>query len=1334
MNTNASLEDVLARPYPSLDKSADADKRFQFSAYRDALTLLLDPNQTVIYSVPAGAGSGKTRLLVAILNGLLRYGVPYDQIEAISFTNASSNDFRRKHIEALVNGGTEFSLSPENICFSTIHQCAMNMLKKLQPHMGGVAYYFEDAPTGAQDDEDEERRRAVRLALYSSVVYGEGDEALLDTLAGYAEQNEKTFILEDLGTGNHFEKAQKLIKEELASDAGLGAFTNMAEGGPDFCIAVATDALMRLYKAKIPLETKRSIYGIPAYMAVDEAQDLDFLQLLFIRALAQNGTSIILVGDSRQTLYEFRQSLSDYPFLQKFMDDFVKGTTIKALISEHALRTNYRCRKEIIDAAEDISDLAVEYSEERWNQEPRPSNLRLIEDPEHIAKGLPNINASNQQEKCSAAITVIIGEPADPINQSADEPTAGPGGALRLLPEFKAVDKLTKSKTKKPKLSQIMALSGGHEEHRIHAHLIKLYERALAGETAGIITRNGIRDTDKRHIESIIQKVYPDAKQKLKLNLISPPKHTPLAEYWFPDQSGQSTHELPFSSIMIAGALTFIFSSDRETLQRLRTAGKRELNYVFVTPDGIRMGDQSAEDYVQTIAEELKLFFGGLKTKLTDLFPDIDPSTLVTKFDELRPIVARFTFDVIVQYGRLLWQTRQLPESHPCRFHHIASKYMEGRYEAMGIRPLSETKGYFKMLWRALASTRFALTEKDRLLLRDVGLTPEFMDADTSLSSFTQSINDYCCVHGIRKPNLESMREIFIKDRETIYDEFSQLWHIKTRNYMREIARCLGKEVRANPNSTEEAYRFVVWQEAYQNARFKSRVNMTYKPDKNQYGGLFLDLINGIKHDAVIQRRNGKSKYSEGNVVIDITTIHSSKGLEWDHVMLYFPQPSPNDKDSSFKSCRDLIYVAITRAAQTLTIVLKKRTKWVESPTDTGIKVFVELMHRWAEKNNYYNRELNWGELNHHDSLQNVVVFDETSHSELERSQTCRMHHYFQDMRHVSTMVPLTPPSYAFFFHSTMSAICAAFIYQRLPSRVDPSIEIAAAVAQIVDRKLDEDAAYRFLISQVHDNLYTLMESMIPMYFLGDRERHHNVLTFYTDALAHQLAAITAKSQLFVILKAYRSKPAYRILIEKSVRKVLPASDSGSEFLPIVGIPDIKIIGPDLTYVADYKTLPKYDDTQGDEELEIYEQVLSTKTQQQVNYYQGMVQANTGHRYLAELLYVADITLMEYEEIPKICPALPHINQGPNYKVVAGVHHAQVLYTDHFDRDQFDGTVIQIQDLRKEYTDNTVRPEHMFQPVPLVGGGLGEVTTDQCRQCGSSVHCAFSKHLHLVEA
>lgn len=1339
---------VLACPHPKLDEAfPSAKKRFQFLAYQKALKLLLDPAGTaVIHAIPAGAGSGKTRLLVAILNGLLRCGIPAHLIEAISFTNASANDFRRKHIQSATDPANVIpGLAPQNICFSTVHQCALNVLRKLQPHLGGVGYYFEDARTGGQDDDDEERRKAVRLALYATVVYG--NESFLAALARHAagKGKEKTFILDDLDKpGVHLEKAKRLIREELVSDAGLGAFTNMAEGGPDYCIAVATDALMRLSHAGKSLEDKRKVYGIPAFMAVDEAQDLDFLQLLFLRALAQNGTSIILVGDPRQTLYEFRNSLSNYPFEDEFMRDFLKETGIRSSISEHALQTNYRCRKEIVEAAEQLSSKIVDYSAERHRREPPPKNLEIIRDPQAIKEGIADERPDNRPEKCAHAVSVIVGEPARVGNESPPKAPLPMDGALGLLPEFqrdaKATDPEVAKSSKRSRPSQIVGLGGGPNQALIREHFAKLYERAAQGETVAIITRNGVKQSDLHFLKNEFEEFarrHGDAADRLKLNLINPPKHSPLAEYWFPDSKGDVTRQLPFSSLMFAGALSFVLSSDAETQKRLKVSGKRPLTTVFVRPNGIRE-TELREDYIQTIAEELKVFFGGVTEKLGELLPDHDKRILPSHLDKLRLIVARFTFDVLVQYGKLLWKTRQVSVQCPCRFHQMACEYLKGREDAMAVRPLTETKRYLKLMWVALSSTPFGLTEIERSRLEAAGLAPEFMDAGTSLNNFPQHINDYCCIQASVSPDLDKLRETFINDRETIYDEFSQLWHTKTRTYMREIARSLGKEVRANPQSSEESFRLVVWSKDYQAARYKARFNITHKSEKKEYGGLFTDLVSGLKHDAVVQRRTGRVRRADDGkkVVINLTTIHSAKGLEWDHVMLFFPQPSPNDKDSSFKACRDLVYVAVTRAARTLTIVLQQKKKeLVESPADTGIKVIVDLMHRWASEKKYYNRHLDWehkGPVEQTTSSE-VTVYDETSHSELERSQTCRMHHYYEDMRSLSTMVPLTPPSYAFFFHSTMSTICAAFINQRLPSRVDPSIAVASAVAQIVERQQHEDDAYRFLEGQVGRELYTLMESMIPMYFLGDRTRHSALLRYYTDSFTHHLAAIVTRSNLFTCLKMYHGKPGYRILIEKSVRKVLPAEQNRS-LLPIVGIPDIEIQGPDITYVADYKTVPVCEQAEDAEALQAYERTISTKTQQQVNYYQGMVNVEPQHRYLAEIIYVADVTLFENQEIPGTCATLPHIGQGPNFKIVAGVKHARVLYTEAFDQNRFSDTVSQIKDLRSTYQDSTVRPTDMFQAVPLVGGGLGEVTLDQCRQCRSGVHCAFNKYLRAEEA
>lgn len=1325
-----SLEDVLARPYPSLDQNT---QQFQFNAYQHAVHLLLTSTTPIMHAIPAGAGSGKTRLCVAILNALLGSGYQAEEIEAITFTNAAANDFRRKHIESLVHAPDDLGIEAENISFSTIHSCAMGLLKKLQPHMDGVSYYFEDASTGSQNDDDSARKQATELALYATVVYGDQGNELLDTLADFPEDDNR-LILDDLAYGDHLAKANKLIKQEMATDVGLGAFTNMNDGSPDFCIAVATDSLMRLYKSNIDIATKRRDFGIPAFLMVDEAQDLDFLQLLLLRAMALNGTSIIMVGDSRQTLYEFRQSLSDLPFQPKFMADFVKGTPIVSTISPHALKTNYRCRKEIIEAAEDVSRLAVTYMHERLQRDNDVTHLAEIGDPPFVATGVPFIVDANRDEKCLPAITVLEGQPVDVI---MEKPSARPKptlGALGRLPEYAEPTNVGPKNRKKKTRSQILSLSGGSNEALIKKHIVSLFERAKAKETVCIITRNNQRETDLAYLRQVIGEVYPEDIGSLEFNILNPQKNFPLSEFWFINKDNRAVNELPFTSVMIAAAITYIMSYDKRTQETVQKKGMKPLKSVFITPEGIRE-KLDKNKHIETIAEEIRIFFDAFLSKADKLLPDADEHGLKDSLDSLRMIAARFTFDVIAQYGQLLWKKVNVPTNHPCRFQDMACQYVKEGNLGFVIRPLHETKSYLKTMWRAISSTRFGIGHEDRRAIEMAGFSPEAMTPATDLINFNSMINDHCLISG-RKHGLSDRREDFIRDREAIYDEFSRLWHIKTRKYMRSIAKELGKAVRNDSEAPEIAYRKLVCDTSFFDAKKEAGLNITTKPDKAEYGGLFSDFASAMSKDVVFVKKDSKEDTSKGKIRINMTTIHSSKGLEWDHVLFYFPTPSPHDYTSSFKSARDLIYVAMTRAARTLAIIIKKHQKLKETPKDTCIKVFTEVMHQWAKAKGLHNRLIDYGSPMPEVNNKSVTVFDETSHSELERSQACQMHHYYQDMRNVSTMVPLTTPSYAFFFHSVMSSICAALINQRIAAVDDKATVIAQIIELAVSRKMGETDTFALLREKGHDEIYVFMECMIPLYNLGDSNRHKALMTYYVDSFTHHLAAITHGSQLFKLLLKYRDNPQYKISIEKSVRRVLVA-ESGQRFMPIMGIPDIKIEGPELTYVADYKTVPNLDGKKDEKDkakekasLIVYEASLSKKTEQQINYYQGMVPAQQHGNYLAELLYVSSLGVMDHEDVPKACIPLPHIGQGRNYKIVAGVEHARILYTNIFDKDQFTETMGQISMLRETYKTNKERPHNMFRAEPLIED-CGEVTDDQCGQCASGVHCSLNKSMKI---
>lgn len=79
------------------------------------------------------------------------------------------------------------------------------------------------------------------------------------------------------------------------------------------------------------------------FMLVDEFQDTDHIQMLWVLLHAAKGTNVTVVGDDDQSIYGWRGALG-YPGMQ----EFVQKTSAK----EITLGINYRCREEILSAAD----------------------------------------------------------------------------------------------------------------------------------------------------------------------------------------------------------------------------------------------------------------------------------------------------------------------------------------------------------------------------------------------------------------------------------------------------------------------------------------------------------------------------------------------------------------------------------------------------------------------------------------------------------------------------------------------------------------------------------------------------------------------------------------------------------------------------------------------------------------------------------------------------------------------------------------------------------------------------------------------------------------------
>lgn len=1363
------LELVLDRPRPSLDENS---VREQLGSYQTALKLFSDPNTVNVFTVPAGAGSGKTRTLVATIIGLLRLGIDPNLIDSISFTNASADDLQEKLIKdlaALSQSGTD-TIKVSNLGFSTIHKHAIDFLKKLEPHVGGVAYYFEDGSTStavapAESPDDEAMEKATRLALYSSIVHSPPDIDLYEALKPIIDSDQTDrFVLANIKTENHVELAKNFIKKEMMSDAGLGAFTNIDDTDPNFSIAVAIDALLRLYleTTHVPIDEKRQRFGIPAYMMVDEAQDLDVIQLLYLRALAINGVSIMMVGDPRQTLFEFRKSVSEWPFLKAFLEALFQGTSIQVHISNSPLKTNYRCRKEILGLAEDISERMASVSKNHVSDKIE----RIIDPPESVVRSHHHETGDKilDADKEAPAVRFFLGDKTSDFDflmpkgrvKSSDRTTGSLSRFARRLEQMEDESiSPEKEKALKSKINylQIPSLCGGGSQHKIESAIQDLYERAKAGDSVAILTRNGLKSADIRYIQKVLRKKYPDIENpsSLRINQINSEKNASLSTYWFFGADEDAHNEVPFSSIMIAAAMHYHLSWDRNASDELKLQGLREFSSVIPasSPEDAKRANEKG-DPESSIRIELRPFVSALMANANDFFPMMGEAELRQYESELVALLARFVKEVLFRYSVVLWERFEgrIYTPQPCRFQSCCTVWNKSRGIPM-LRPLPETKNYFRLFWEALASTPFQLSESDRALLARLGVNSEWMTPSTTMINFPEELavfNDRISVTGSKlKSHVVSRFDDFIRCREAIHEQFSKIYHHKTRVYLREVARQIGKMIRLD-TSVDPDFVMIAAYDHFRGARQKARVNTWVKDGRNNetYMGLFADMQAGMRDIQIKSKpKRAPNLAQEGQVpILNFTTIHSSKGLEWDHVLIFFP-PGTSDTQSSFKSVRDLLYVAFTRAARTLTVVIPTDKNYKkDSASNSPMVVARHIVSEYAREHDFFDRKIELNDLSPLKQLEQdekqelpVKVELQTTHSELEKALSCRMHHHIQHNRNLSSMVPLTPPSYSFFFHTALSSICAGLIGQRLPIPDDPVADIVRVIDSVSNQEnLDEERVYTALMTHAEAQLNDLMSSMIPMYYLSSGKRYMEAISYYARNFASQLASITVGSQLFQNILLVSRIPGHKIWIEKPIKDCVEIEEDNL-FLPILGIPDIKISGSKINFVCDYKTIPYPKDPSGQySESELL--MISEKTSTQINLYQGLGRESQDQDICAEIIYVPDITLFESEEIPVEAPSLPEFNNTAQYKARNNLKNAVVLSTNRFDANRFDVTSDNIAELRFKVKENLEHvPRELFSASPLIGeNSTVEVTYDSCRACASAVHCQKRKKFDSVGA
>jgi len=119
--------------------------------------------------------------------------------------------------------------------------------------------------------------------------------------------------------------------------------------------------------------------------------------------------------------------------------------------------------------------------------------------------------------------------------------------------------------------------------------------------------------------------------------------------------------------------------------------------------------------------------------------------------------------------------------------------------------------------------------------------------------------------------------------------------------------------------------------------RFETRVKKKRKRvvDDEEQDEIPEATLEGFLADLALGSRDDGSSKEERQDQVVLSTIHASKGLEWDHVFLVgaeedlLPHQRTLAGDGEIEEERRLAYVAVTRARQHLTVTwAKTRTKW----------------------------------------------------------------------------------------------------------------------------------------------------------------------------------------------------------------------------------------------------------------------------------------------------------------------------------------------------------------------------------------------------------------------
>lgn len=242
--------------------------------------------------VAAVAGSGKTETLIGRVRHLLRDHTP-DKIAVVMFNKDAAQSFRERFQRAVTGP------APEIRTFNSMGNKIVNRFVPI-----GLL------PKAEIIDTDFRRARMAKDAF----------TRVFKNLRGEDQAPDKELI-------DGFINYLLLVKSDIRSPEDVfedGKYGRAAEGYPDAFKAYEKDRARRQFRffedqlydpVKMMLsqtDAQRYVANKVDFLIVDEAQDMNGIQIALLRILAGERARVMLVGDEDQCIYDWRGSKPDY--------------------------------------------------------------------------------------------------------------------------------------------------------------------------------------------------------------------------------------------------------------------------------------------------------------------------------------------------------------------------------------------------------------------------------------------------------------------------------------------------------------------------------------------------------------------------------------------------------------------------------------------------------------------------------------------------------------------------------------------------------------------------------------------------------------------------------------------------------------------------------------------------------------------------------------------------------------------------------------------------------------------------------------------------------------